>query len=239
MSLRRALAAVGGPPVLSPLALRVRDEGLTYLSKSKLLRIEDAMREVQRTRVPGGFAEFGVALGGSTVLLARQAMAQARPFHGFDVFATIPEPTSDKDDAASRDRYKVIASGQSEGIAGETYYGYLDDLYERVSATLTRHGAAPTPGSVMLHKGLFEQTVPRVQLAPLAFAHIDCDWYDPVRFCLDATDAALAPGGVVVIDDYHDYGGCRTATDEFLAHHPAYEFRDGPNPILVKGAARG
>lgn len=52
---------------------------------------------------------------------------------------------------------------------------------------------------------------------PVAFAHIDCDWYEPVRYCLDALRRRLAAGAIVVLDDYRDYGGCRKAVDAYLA----------------------
>jgi len=76
--------------------------------------------------------------------------------------------------------------------------------------------------------------VPSSGLGALAFAHIDCDWYDPVTYCLTIAADRLNSGGVIVIDDYHDYGGCRTAVDEFLSSHSDFEFEDGPNPILRK-----
>jgi O-methyltransferase len=44
----------------------------------------------------------------------------------------------------------------------------------------------------------------------------------------------LVPGGVIVIDDYHTYGGCQAATNEFLASNPSYKFEDGSNVILRK-----
>ncbi|WP_424970052.1 TylF/MycF/NovP-related O-methyltransferase [Dinoroseobacter sp. S76] len=234
--LRSTLNVLGIRKAPSRLSQSLKVEGLTYLSHAKLIRIEEALQSLEDKKLEGGIAEFGVALGGSAVLLARTAKAQGRVFHGFDVFTTIPEPTSDKDDAASKERYKVIVSGQSKGINEETYYGYLDDLYERVSATLTRYGVPPEPGKIMLHKGLFEETVPNVDLAPLAFAHIDCDWYDPVCYCLKAVDAVLVPGGMIILDDYHDYGGAKTAMDEFVSEHPEYHVIDGRNPMLVKRA---
>jgi asparagine synthase (glutamine-hydrolysing) len=63
-------------------------------------------------------------------------------------------------------------------------------------------------------------------------AHIDCDWYDPVSYCLRSIAPKISVGGIVLIDDFYDYGGCRTAVDEFLAEHPEFGFEDGANPIL-------
>ncbi len=217
---------------LSPLAQAVLQERLTYLSPAKLRRIEGAVRSVEN--IKGDFAEFGVALGGSAILIAKQMQmqVQARQFHGFDVFGMIPEPVSEKDDSKSRSRYATIKSGASRGIDGELYYGYRDDLLADVKQSFADHGLAVDHNYIWLYKGLFEETWPIAAVNGLAFAHIDCDWYDPVVFCLNAVAGHLSPGGVIVMDDYHDYGGCRIAVDEFLSENPAYGFEDGPNPIL-------
>lgn len=213
---------------ISPLSRAVSIEGLTYLSPTKLARMEQALGSVQD--IPGDFAEFGVALGGSAILIASQA--DDRNFHGFDVFGMIPEPVSEKDDQKSKSRYETIRSGSSRGIDGQQYYGYRDELFSEVKASFLRHGMQVGRNGIHLHKGLFEQTWPAVPIDSLAFVHIDCDWYDPVAYCLREVARKMSPGGVILIDDYHDYGGCRTAVEEFLSRHPEYLFEDGANPIL-------
>jgi len=213
---------------LSPLARTMLAEGLTYLSPAKLRRIENAVASVRD--VEGDFAEFGVALGGSAIMIA--AEARGRVFHGFDVFGMIPEPSSEKDDAKSRSRYATIKSGKSHGIDGQRYYGYREDLFAEVKDNFARHGLSVGDAGVRLHKGLFEDSWPNAAVGKLAFVHIDCDWYDPVTFCLGAVGPKASVGAAIVIDDYHDYGGCKTAVDEFLASNPHFAFEDGPNPIL-------
>tara|TARA_R110002124_G_C8947028_1_gene513082 strand:- start:219 stop:938 length:720 start_codon:yes stop_codon:yes gene_type:complete len=213
---------------LSELSRAVTDEGLTYLSPTKLARMEEALDSVQN--IPGDFAEFGVALGGSAILIASQA--GDRNFHGFDVFGMIPEPTSEKDDQKSKSRYEKIKSGASRGIDGQQYYGYRDELFSEVKDSFARHGLPVGINRVHLHQGLFEETLPTVPIESLAFVHVDCDWYDPVAYCLREVARKLSPGGVILIDDYHDYGGCRTAVEEFLSGNPEYGFEDGANPVL-------
>ena len=220
--------------VLSPRSRAVIDEKLTYLDAEKLGRLERAA-EAALTRGPKGDAlEFGVALGGSAVVIAEIAVSHARAFHGFDVFSMIPAPTSVKDDEKSRKRYEEISAGDSEGIGGDIYYGYRTDLYVEVCQTFTRHGFPVDGGRVTLHRGLFEETWPNYHSRNVAFAHIDCDWYDPVKFCLESIASRMGVGGRIVLDDYHDYGGCREATDEFLRQHPEFETYDGPNIVLLK-----
>jgi asparagine synthase (glutamine-hydrolysing) len=173
--------------------------------------------DVCRSGVPGCFVECGVALGGSGIIIAT-LMPEGRAFHGYDVFGMIPPPTSEKDDEKSRARYETIRSGQSRGIGGDQYYGYVEDLYERVIENFARFGQPVDGKRVALYKGFFQDTLHESDA--IAFAHIDCDWYDPVKLCLDRIVPRLSAGAYVVLDDYNDYGGCRRAVDEFLQTDP-------------------
>lgn len=235
-SLRRALRSLRSRFVernLGAIARSVRLDGLTYLSAEKMERIERSLARVAAEGVPGDFMEFGVALGGSAIVIAERAAAGGRTFHGFDVFGMIPEPTSEKDDQKSKDRYSQIASGKSRGLKGDLYYGYRDDLYSEVVGSFARYHLPVEAGRIELHKGLFEDTVPGVVGdRPIAFAHVDCDWYDPVAFCLRVVGERLAKGGIIVLDDYNDYGGCRTAVEEFIAAHPEFELEIGASAVV-------
>jgi asparagine synthase (glutamine-hydrolysing) len=203
---------------LSPLARRVLEEDLTYLGPRKLLRIERCLADLDRDGVPGCFVETGVALGGSGIVIASHA--GERGFHGYDVFGMIPPPGPD-DPPEVHERYRVIASGESRGIGGGEYYGYRDDLYEQVVAAFAAHGLEVDGRARSLHRGLFEDTLRLDE--PVAFAHIDCDWYEPVTLCLERLHPLLSPGGYLIADDYFDWEGARRACDEFLAAHADLE----------------
>jgi len=223
--------------LISPDAQKLRDDGLTYLGKRKIAAIERELGRIRKEKVPGDIVEFGLALGGSGILLARNARIDGRRFFGYDVFGMIPEPASEKDDDKSRERYETIRSGAATGIGGATYYGYVDNLYDQVSDTFRRYDVPPDGQAVSLIKGLFDETWPLHPVETVAFAHVDCDWYDPVKFCLEAIEDRVPVGGVIVLDDYLDYGGCRTATDEFLARRTDYAKSVGRNLVLRRQAA--
>ena len=85
------------------------------------------------------------------------------------------------------------------------------------------------------HAGRFEKTLDRRESRPVAFAHIDCDWYAPVRHCLAAIKHRVTPGGCIVLDDYMDYGGCRRAVKEFLETAPGFRLaRQKPSAALER-----
>ena len=73
---------------LSATARSVRRERLTYLSPLRLRRLEAALKAVLKENVPGDVAEFGIALGGSAILLSRIAGRHGRRFHGSPIAVT-------------------------------------------------------------------------------------------------------------------------------------------------------
>lgn len=199
---------------LSAVSRAVRREHLTYLTATKLRSLEDCLRRIEAEQVPGRCLELGVALGGSSIVIA--TLARERRFSGYDVFGMIPPP-GERDDQRSHERYAVIASGHSQGIAGDAYYGYQPELRQRVVESFARHGLTVGDGRIELVQGLFEDTLHLAEKGPIALAHIDCDWYEPVKLAIERICPELSRGGYLVFDDYLDYGGCRRAVHELLS----------------------
>lgn len=195
------------------LLARIRAERLTYLTPAKLGSLLTTCRRVEAEGRPGLFIEAGCALGGSTILLAK-AKRPERPLRVYDVFGMIPPPTSE-DTPDVFERYRKIVDGKSEGIGGDVYYGYQPNLEDTVRANLLRQGICCEAQSISLIKGRLEDTMHIDQ--PVAVAHIDVDWYQPVWTSLQRIFPWLVPGGSIILDDYHDWGGCRKAVDQFLA----------------------
>ena len=52
--------------------------------------------------------------------------------------------------------------------------------------------------------------------APIAILRLDGDWYDSTMVCLEALFPYLAPEGVVILDDYCTWDGCRRAVHDYL-----------------------
>lgn len=191
---------------------RIRSRKLTYLSDKKLAAIISVCNTIEDANLPGLYVEAGCALGGSAILIA-SLKSTKRPLFIYDVFGMIPPPTKE-DSQDVHDRYKTIVEGKSEGIDGDKYYGYIEDLYKVVQSNLESFGFDCADQSVSLIQGLVQDTLTISE--PVAFAHIDVDWYEPVMTCLQRIFPNLVVGGSIILDDYHDWGGCREATDEYL-----------------------
>ena len=191
---------------------KIRGRNLTYLADKKLLSIIETVRNIEDMKLPGLFIEAGCALGGSTILISHLKQ-QNREFKVYDVFQMIPPPT-EKDGDDVQQRYEAISNGKSKGLGGEKYYGYEKSLYEKVVKNLESFGINEQQNKVYLVKGLLQETM-WIDKA-IAFAHIDVDWYEPVKVALERTVPKLSVGGSIILDDYHDWSGCKKATDEYF-----------------------
>ncbi|MBI2717621.1 MAG: class I SAM-dependent methyltransferase [Rhizobiales bacterium] len=200
---------------IEALISELREKHLTYVGATKLKNLAWAAIDIGERGIAGDFVEAGVALGGSAILLGRLKPASSGLLL-FDVFGLIPPP-GEQDGADAHSRFSVISSGKAEGLGGDQYqyYGYVDQLEETVRSNLAAYGITAVSHGLKTVRGLFQDTL---ELSgPVALAHIDCDWYESVSVCIARIFPHLAPGGLMIFDDYKSYSGCRRAVDEWLA----------------------
>ena len=195
--------------------LEIRKKKLTYLPEASLASLAHTCQQIQQQQIEGNILEAGCALGGSAILLALQKPITTK-LRVYDVFGMIPPPSA-SDTPDVHDRYETIKRGESTGIGGDKYYGYEDDLYELVKGHFVDFGIDLADSNIELIKGDLLETLTLQE--SVAMAHIDVDWYDPVKACLERIHLRLSPGGSMILDDYFAWGGCRKATDEFLEQH--------------------
>ena len=175
----------------------------------------DLCQTILTNKIPGSFVECGVWRGGSaaTMALAMRHFGETRPLHLFDSFEGLPEP-GDKDG----DMAVAYSGGRSSGA--------LDSIHQceaglgEVRQLLHQQLRLPED-QVHYHVGWFQNTVPAdaPQLGTVAILRLDGDWYESTRVCLENLYPLLAPGGVLILDDYFCWEGCRKAADEYRAEH--------------------
>ena len=201
------------PAVVRQTWSKVRDENLSYGKDAQLLQL---LSSVRATASSGALLiEAGCARGGSSILMCAMK-SRARALRVYDVFDMIPPPT-DVDGQDMKKRYAEIASGAAVGIGGTKYYLYESDLQAVVEDNFRRLGFPIGEHNVQLIKGKAQDTV--VVNEPVALAHIDVDWHEPVTACLERIMSNLIIGGSVAVHAYLDWSGARKAVDDYFAKH--------------------
>jgi predicted O-methyltransferase YrrM len=172
----------------------------TMSGGTRLRALYDAVQDTTTRAVPGAIVECGTAKGGSAALLglSMKNSGASRTLWVFDTFEGIPPPT--------------LADPDFE--VASLYTGSFRGELEMVRTLFDRLGLADCAHFV---KGRFQDTVPACDTGPIAVLHIDGDWYESVKVCLDTFYDRVSRGGIVQIDDYGHWEGARKATDEFLS----------------------
>ena len=71
---------------------------------------------------------------------------------------------------------------------------------------------------VTIIKGWFDQTLDRYPAdKPIALMRLDVDWYDSTMTCLQKLFSKVAVGGMIILDDYHNWDGCARAIHDYLS----------------------
>ena len=172
----------------------------TMSTDRRLRGLYAAVQQVATDKIPGDVVECGTARGGSAALLgmAIREAGYPRTLWVFDTFEGIPPPTTADPDHDIAALYTGDFRGEIEQV---------QDLFKRVGIL----------DQSRLVKGLFQDTVPRCDVGSIAVLHLDGDWYESVKVCLDHLYDRVSPGGVIQIDDYGHWEGARKAVHEFLA----------------------
>ena len=75
-----------------------------------------------------------------------------------------------------------------------------------------------------LVEGWFEDTVPKYVLdQKISILHLDGDWYDSTKICLDHLFSKVTKGGLILIDDYQMWDGCSKALHDYLSENKLSE----------------
>ena len=198
--------------------------GHTMLPDHRLASLWAQVQHLESDGVAGSFVECGVWRGGASGMVALSSLACGdahRELHLFDTFEGIPEPDADVDGdrAVSEARAQGVAT-TGQLIANPQFY--TNQGRSPGSESDARHlltGPVGYPDALIhVHRGFFQETVREAAttIGPVALLHLDADWYSSTQVCLAHLYDLVVQGGLISIDDYGAYEGCRRAVDEFL-----------------------
>jgi O-methyltransferase len=192
-----------------------RAKRFTMTTPIRCRRLWDSCKQLLNEKVPGCFVECGVWKGGSSAIiaLAIKDSGQKRHLHLFDSFEGLPEPTQKDGEYAA-----IYSGGRSEGKLATV--NQCQAGLEEVRHLILNKIMVPE-NLAHFHVGWFQNTIPldAGQLGSIALLRLDGDWYESTKICLDHLYPLVSPGGIIIMDDYFAWEGCRKATDEYRDHN--------------------
>lgn len=169
----------------------------TILSTDRMRGLYNAVISAHERNIPGDIVECGTAQGGSAAImgLVLKELGSDRTLWACDTFEGIPAATTDDPPGA------MAYTGQ--------FRGAIEDVESLFSVLSIR-------GNCKLVKGLFQDTLPHLGVEQIAVLHLDGDWYESTKCGLENLYDKVSPGGIIQIDDYGHWAGCRKAAEEFF-----------------------
>lgn len=173
-------------------------KGYTMQTIAGVYQMEDHIKILDRKNIKGAIVETGSWKGGLGAYMARFG----RETWLFDSFEGLPE-LSEKD----------FEIAKQKNLDLHTKTGYIAVSEEYAINISKKLGTKPH-----IIKGWFENTLPanKKEIGEIALLRLDGDTYDSTLDALNELYGSVVPGGIIVVDDYHDFSGCRKALYDFF-----------------------
>lgn len=154
-------------------------------------------RHIAAAGIAGDHVECGTYHGGSAAAAALGFGPGSRAMWLYDSFEGLPKPKEvDGPDAGQW-------TGECVGAVE-----MLQKILSKISVPKDR---------IHVRKGWFQDTFCEPLPEKIALLHIDADWYDSVALALETFHDRVSEGGVIVLDDFGYWEGCREAFYDFCA----------------------
>lgn len=205
----------------------------THRGPSQVVNIEHAVRYLAENSLAGSVVETGVFTGGASAYLLRSIMRNFPEAHnsidywGFDSFEGMPTPTTHDGDHGKRwiygDRAQSIELNNNATLVGhDTNFADFEICRKYLL------GTDYPPEKIHLVKGWFQDTIAKhkSEIGEIALLRLDGDFYESTKVVMQQLYENVITGGVVIIDDYGAFEGCKLAVDEYL------QAQNEPLPII-------
>jgi O-methyltransferase len=217
---KRSFRSLIGPEPKSPtrdlepefLALEERCTPFSMVGTERMYGLYTAVRHITISRVPGAVVECGVWRGGCMMLaaLTLQREMEERQLFLFDTFAGMTKPTERDTGPGGLDAISMWHHHRKADKGN-----WLSVSLEEVKSNLSQTNYPE--GLITFAQGDVLSTIPEKAPDEIALLRLDTDWYESTKHELEHLYPRLAPGGVLIIDDYGQWKGAKDAVDEYLS----------------------
>ncbi len=191
----------------------------TMMSAERLVANMDAVAHVTRRGIPGALVECGVWRGGSVLVMIRTLLSLGvtdRDLFLYDTFEGMTRPTEAD---TSPFTPPALSTWEEHAESGRKPWDFVfgSDVFNLDGVRQMLEATGYPVERIHFVVGPVEDTLPEHAVSPIALLRLDTDWYESTAHELTHLYPHLAPGGVLIIDDYGHWDGARRAVDEYFS----------------------
>jgi O-methyltransferase len=211
---------------------KVKD--FTMTSPERIVSLIRAIEYLNINNIEGDIVECGVWKGGSIgacLLTLIKLNKLDSKIWLYDTFEGMNEPTNFDLDIDGNLAFERM---QNEDIESSWLWAKAELEVVKENVNMYEYPKE----NITYVKGVVEETLLTNQIPnKIALLRLDTDWYESTKIELEILYSRLVPGGVLIIDDYGHWGGCRKAVDEFFGKMdfiPFFNRIDYTGRIIIK-----
>lgn len=200
---------------------------LSMTSPARIGGLFDSLEHIRRHNIEGDLVECGVWKGGNVLGMMEycQRYNINKNIWLYDTFQGMTEPSDIDVDIHNSPAKKILQSIKC--------YCPIDNVKENLSkSSFPQKNLRYVVGDVNI-------TLKNNDNIPSAISllRLDTDWYDSTLIELTVLFPLLSNNGILIIDDYGHWNGCKKATDEyFSSQNIEFKNLDYTGRLLVKNS---
>lgn len=174
-----------------------------------------AVKHVLNNKIPGAFVECGVWRGGSAMLIAKMLSNRNitdKKIYLYDTFEGMTKPTEADKNYNGTDAFLLLKQNVHDKEESVWCVAGLSDVQKNMR--LINY----PEGNIIYIQGTVETTIPgTIPAEGISLLRLDTDWYESTKHELIYLYPQLNENGILIIDDYGYWEGCRKAVDEYFS----------------------
>ena len=206
----------------------------TMTSPQRIHSLIEAVKYIERYKLPGDIVECGVWKGGSMMAVAETLKllgCNDRDLYLYDTYEGMPPPGDLDRNPEGKPAVSLLETNPDKEANLVWAYSTLETVKSNMETT-------GYPGTRIHYiKGKVEDSIPGMIPGQIALLRLDTDWYTSTLHELNHLFPRLVTGGILIIDDYGFWQGARKAVDEYFntSSYPVYLHRiDDTGRLVIK-----
>ena len=191
------------------------------IGRERFLSLYEAINYVFKNNIEGDFVECGVYKGGSSMMMAHliNKTSSKKKLWMYDTFAGMALPDENDIDikgvSAKKFLDKKIKKENNDDI-------WAFSSLEYVKKNINKTGINQDQCEYVI--GPVEKTLKIKKPNRISLLRLDTDFYSSTKFELDYLYSSLSKNGIIIIDDYGHWKGCKKAVDDFFKQKKNFFF---------------
>ena len=186
------------------------------ISRERFLSLFQSVNYIHKNRIEGDLVECGVFRGGSAMMIAYSMMKfnlnENKNLWLYDTFDGMSDPSEYDINILNQKAHEEMSKNKKKENTKDIWaYSKLEHVKKNMEKT------GLNKKNIIYVEGKVEETLNENIPEKISLLRLDTDFYESTKKELEILYPKIQSGGVIIIDDYGHWKGCKKAVDEYFS----------------------